>query len=162
MQTRIKKIILIPGLLIVAVLLVLVIVTTLLIYDNSLAEFISHMPVFTATVPTPSMFPTIDQNDVIFVDTRIEFDGILLDDIVVFYDEKMIVHRVIDFKDGNLITKGDHNPDPDDEPVSELMYIGSVVFVFDYGLYLALIILGFGLSLVACNGRRQVKNKRNR
>ena len=156
-----KRVIPMSGLAMVTVMLTLAIAAVLLVSDINLAESVAHLPVFVATVPTPSMSPTIDWEDMILVTTLIEFDDIMLDDIVVFNAPNgMTVHRVIDFEDGSLITKGDNNSDPDEMPVTELMYVGSVVYVFDGVYWAPMILIGF-LGGIAYSMRRTTVRKRN-
>ena len=118
----------------------------------------SDMPIFTAHVPTPSMFPTIDQGDVIFVDTCIGFNDIVLHDIVVFDTPvEMTVHRVIGFDDGNLITQGDNNSKPDGLPITESMYVGSVIYVLEYGTHWVILAMGYWLGWIAHGTFQKIK-----
>ena len=165
MQVRIKKnktfVFAIAAMLVIIFVIVALIATQTLV--NNLLGFVAHMPVFPTHVPTPSMFPTINQGDVIFVDTWMEFADATLNDIVVFdAPVGMTVHRVIGFGNGTLITQGDNNPDPDRLPVTEQTYIGSVIFVLENGSYYAVLILGCVLGLFARYAWLRVKLKRNK
>ena len=158
MQARIKKIIRILALTISIAFLAY----TSISFTSNFLGFSEHMPIFTAHVPTPSMFPTIDQGDVIFVDTRMEFVDVMLNDIVVFdAPVGMTVHRMIGFGNDTLITQGDNNLNPDRLPVTEQMYVGSVIFVLENGSHYAVLILGCILGLFAHNTWLKVKRKRN-
>ena len=131
-------------------------------FTSNFLGFSEYMPIFTAHVPTPSMFPTIDQGDVIFVDTRMEFVDVMLNDIVVFdAPVGMTVHRIIGFGNDTLITQGDNNPNPDGLPVTEQTYVGSVIFILENGSHYAVLILGCILGLFAHNTWLKVKRKRN-
>ena len=159
MRVRRKNIIKISTLAVVVILAMAVILSGSI---NDLLEFVAHLPVFTGTVPTPSMFPTIDQGDVIFVDTRIEFDDIMLGDIVVFNAPVgMTAHRVIGFDDGNLITQGDNNPEPDGLPITGSMYVGAVIYILEGGSYYAVLVLGCFLGWFARDTWLNVKRKRS-
>lgn len=150
----------------ISVMLILIVILTMAIEIptsiNNLMRFTIDLPVFTGTVPTPSMFPTISQGDIILVDTRIALDDVMLYDIVVFdAPVGMVVHRVIGFEDGNLITKGDYNSDSDELRVTESTYIGSIMYVFNGGSYWAVLILGCILGWFACDTWQKRKHKRN-
>ena len=161
MQCRMKNMIKISILVIVFLTYPLLAFVSLT-FPSHLLWLTEYLPIVTAVVPTPSMAPTIDQRDVIFVDTRIEFDDILLDDIVVFYAPVgMVVHRVIGFDDGDLITQGDNNPNPDVLHITESMYVGSVIYIFKGGLYLAVLIIGCGFGWFVFDKWQKVKRKQN-
>ena len=158
MQARIKKII---RILAWAILISFLAYTSISFTSNFLG-LSEYMPIFTAHVPTPSMFPSIDQGDVIFVDTQMEFVDVMLNDIVVFdAPVGMTVHRIIGFGNDTLITQGDNNPNPDGLPVTEQTYVGSVIFVLENGSHYAVLILGCILGLFAHNTWLKVKRKRN-
>lgn len=125
---------------------------------NNISGCASHLPIFIGNVPTPSMFPTINQGDLIIVNTLVDFSYVTINDVVVFNTPiGMVVHRVIDVKEDALITKGDYNPKPD-PPITEDMYIGSVIHMIEYGLYLQALAFGFVLGWIS---RWVVRYKRN-
>ncbi len=86
-------------------------------------------------VVSESMTPTLNVGDIIIVQGK-EFYRV--DDIVVYETDlysKPIVHRIIEVRNGNYVTKGDHNrfPDPGtiapQDGVSEDEVQGKVVYV---------------------------------
>ena len=129
-------------------------------FVSSTLGLTEYTPIITSQVPTPSMFPTIDQRDVIFVGTYVGFDDVTVGDIIVFdVSGVMVVHRVIDFKDRNLLTKGDYNPEPDTIQITEQMYVGSVIFVLKYGFVLAVLIMGCCLGFYTGYALQKKKHK---
>lgn len=133
-----------------------------LTFPSHLLWLTEYLPIVTAIVPTSSMVPTIDQRDVIFVDTRMEFDDIVLDDIVVFHAPVgIVVHRVIGFDDGDLITQGDNNPNPDVLHITESMHVGSVIYILKGGLYLAVLIIGCSFGWSVFDKWQKVKRRQN-
>jgi len=84
------------------------------------------------TVPiSGSMRPTLDVGDLTFV-VETPPEKIQIGDIIQFWNgEKMILHRVVDLNSEGIrtfITKGDANPDPDSDPVTESQIRGKVVY----------------------------------
>ncbi len=100
-------------------LLVILVVYSLFILFNM------HTPILIAT--GMSMNPTINAGDVLILDKP---DILLIDegDIIAYRgNDSIIVHRVIEVRDGYLITKGDNNQS-NDAPVSKDNYVGRVVY----------------------------------
>lgn len=76
-----------------------------------------------------SMYPTIKQNQTIFVNTCYPLEFLEVNDIIVFYYNKtdsFMGHRIIKITDEGFITKGDNNKF-NDELVRKKQYIGKVV-----------------------------------
>jgi signal peptidase len=102
----------------IALLVVLVVYSLLMLFDL-------HTPILIAT--GMSMSPTINAGDVLILDKP---DILLIDedDIIAYRgNDSIIVHRVIEVRDGYLITKGDNNQSSD-TPVSKEDYVGRVVY----------------------------------
>ena len=72
------------------------------------------------------MYPTIYDGDFLIVKLGADFK---INDIVCFFDKenKKIVHRIMDFDDADILTKGDFNKICD-EPISKNQIIGKVVY----------------------------------
>jgi signal peptidase I len=113
---------------------------------------------FTVAAATGSMIPTINGNDIIFIQSNGGVDGssssfanLKRGDIITFTSpigNESIVHRIVDIKldsSGNRIikTKGDANPSSYlgmDYPIREQNYTGKVIYIFPpiFGLFLDL------------------------
>lgn len=79
-------------------------------------------------VNTGSMLPTIQIGDIIIVKLT---DNIQKDDIITYYeDNKFITHRVIEFVEDEVITKGDNN-NTQDKPISKNNIIGKVSLIIN-------------------------------
>lgn len=59
------------------------------------------------TLTGSSMLPTYKPGDVVTVEAINR--PIKVNDIVLFYDKKMVLHRVVKVRDGVVITRGDNN-----------------------------------------------------
>lgn len=85
-----------------------------------------------SAIVTGSMEPKIGVGDIV-ISKDIDFDEIVIDDVIIFYsavENKHIVHRVIRIEeDGSLITKGDANSSEDPASVTKDNYEGKVVNV---------------------------------
>jgi len=85
-------------------------------------------------VSTGSMEPEIMTGSVVF--SSLEIDEINPGDIIVFKSpqnqDNTIVHRVMDIKDGEYITKGDNNDNADDWVVFKEDILGKVAFNIPY------------------------------
>ena len=132
-----------------------------IIYAILFMGLTTWLPMFVGVVPTPSMFPEIEQGDMILVDRQVEFENVMIGDVAVFNAPVMIVHRVINVTDDGLSTQGDYNQDPDDITVTEHMYVGIVVHVFEGGLYWSVGILSSIVVWSACNSWRKIKHMRS-
>lgn len=63
-------------------------------------------------IQSGSMEPTIPTYSICLVTTQVDYDDLSTGDIVVYRrlsDEKLIIHRVVEFADTGAITKGDAN-----------------------------------------------------
>ncbi len=102
--------------------------------------------VFTRKVTGVSMLPTLEQGDLVVVES-VAINQVAIGDIVIFNDpifggcsDFTIIHRVVGIApDGGLITQGDDratNPTPDEPQggphVSQQCLVGKVVFVIPY------------------------------
>jgi len=95
-------------------------------------------------VSSGSMVPSLVIGDIIIVNGGVDFDEINAGDIIVFnepkYGSKVIVHRVKEIHEAStrrIITKGDHNPAPDDWFVTSEDFLGGVIFTIPRVGYLA-------------------------
>lgn len=79
-----------------------------------------------AIVNGNSMYPTIYDGDFLIINQSADYK---INDIVCFFDKenKKIVHRIMDFDDADILTKGDFNKSCD-EPISKSQIIGKVVY----------------------------------
>lgn len=79
-------------------------------------------------VATGSMSPGIPPGSIVYTYSSSQLDE---GDVIAYnYGDTVILHRVLDIRsDGDIITKGDANPEPDPEPVGRLDIIGTAVFV---------------------------------
>lgn len=79
----------------------------------------------TAIVLSGSMEPELSVDDLIVVTAQESYE---LGDVVVYQSgSSLVVHRIIEFADGFVITQGDANNTPD-EPVELALIKGEVVF----------------------------------
>lgn len=79
-------------------------------------------------VLTGSMAPGIPAGSVVY--TRHGTDFATGDVIAYDYGGMAVIHRIANIlPDGNIITKGDANLEPDPEPVSKNNIMGSVIFI---------------------------------
>lgn len=88
-------------------------------------------------VPTASMEPTIKTGDyVIFY--KISYDEVEVGDIIVYKSKAsdtngmFIIHRVIEIKEGYLVTKGDNNALADSEEITSDMVYGKYCFTVSF------------------------------
>lgn len=82
---------------------------------------------FTLGIGSGSMTPNINKGDAVIVEklNKNELKKLKRNDILVFtYNNKIIVHRIVDIKNGSYYTKGDYNKDVDLYPVQEKDIIG--------------------------------------
>ncbi len=117
-----------------------------------------------SAVPTPSMEPTINQNDMV-LGKKVKYESIKLDDIIIYYsseNDMFIVHRVIGGSSTEgFIVKGDNNAVPDSTRVTKDNFLAKAVW---YGKIanigealissksLILIVLILVISVVLFNG----------
>lgn len=85
-------------------------------------------------VMSGSMEPVIHTGAVSYIDTSVEFDQIVNEDIIAFSSKgKNVTHRVYQVNgDSTLTTKGDANRTPDIRKVSEDDYIGRYIVSIPY------------------------------
>jgi|GEM_PF-6065774 len=85
-----------------------------------------------ANVPTGSMEPNIHVGDMIIFQSR-PMEDYEVNDVIVYVrdegeeSEKLIVHRIVEITDGQIITKGDANQESDN-PKRMGTVVGRVVF----------------------------------
>ena len=79
-----------------------------------------------AIVVGNSMYPNLKDGDFLVVKQHAEVE---YGDVVCFFDEeeRRIVHRIVQIKDDEIITKGDFNKTKD-KPIKENQLIGKVIF----------------------------------
>ncbi len=70
-----------------------------------------------------SMWPLVSKNDKIFIINR-PFKDLKKGDIILFYHNCFILHRIIENLNGKLITKGDNNRYKDNFLINKEDYIG--------------------------------------
>ena len=96
---------------------------------------------YTRRVDGTSMLPTLEEGDLVVVQ-GVPFSDLSVGDIIV-YDPPCsatgasVIHRVVGFSEGGVVTKGDNNgyadPGPiSNGPVTQDCYVGKVVFVIPY------------------------------
>ena len=96
---------------------------------------------YTRRVDGISMLPTLEEGDLVVVQNS-PFGDLTLGDVIV-YDPPCsvtgasVIHRVVGFSGGGVVTKGDNNnyadPGPiSDGPITEDCFVGKVVFVIPY------------------------------
>ncbi len=95
------------------------------------------------SIETGSMSPTIPEGSMVYIKPCNSFDDYAVGDVVTFTDPstgKSFTHRVIqtDTANGEFITKGDANAEPDLKPTSAQLAVGKV--------QLAIPLLGYAAS----------------
>ena len=111
--------------------------------------FTEYVPLFIGHADGESMHPTLSFGDFILISPHVKFDDVKDGDIIIFDNgEKHVVHRVIGFQDGALITQGDNNKYPDNTYTTKETYVGSVIYVFGGGVYMILLFLGFLICML--------------
>lgn len=113
-------------------------------------------------VETGSMADAININDLIIVK---QTENINQNDIIAFkQDGDLIVHRIVEKKNDEIITKGDAN-NQEDEPIKTEQVIGKVVKVFSFRsiilIILSIIILNIFLVLIKELGKIKERPKIN-
>lgn len=84
------------------------------------------------SVASGSMIPNLYPGDLVFA---IEPNNLSVGDIIIYrancygLPKKDIIHRIIKFEDGKIITKGDNNPIEDPCSVDKSQIKGKVIFV---------------------------------
>lgn len=109
------------------ILLLVVVIFTIysIIQTNILKKDYVNFFGYTAfEVITGSMSDTIEIGDIVIVKI-IHGNDISLDDIIVFKEEGIITHRVIEINEDIIITKGDAN-NAKDKPITRDMVLGKV------------------------------------
>ena len=164
MQIRVKRITVGSGL--IMLLGVLALMAFVFICCINLGNIEVCMPICMGTVPTPSMFPLINQGDMILFDKYKKFDDIVLGDIIVFDKPgKRIVHMVINDTTDSLITHGINNPKNETEFVTETEYVGYFIFPLRYGSYILVLLGGlyggFCLGRFVCAKQQKAKLKKD-
>jgi len=96
---------------------------------------------FTRRVDGTSMLPTFEEGDLVVIQS-VPFRDLKVGDIIVYNPPcavtgQSVIHRIIGFAGGGLVTKGDNNPYSDPGPISngpvtEDCYVGKVVYVVPY------------------------------
>ena len=96
----------------------------------------------TRRVSGTSMLPTLEGGDLVVVQP-VSISDVKVGDIIVYNDlcstgGESVIHRVVGFQSGGLITKGDNNRGTDqtsgiaDGPITQQCLVGRVVFVIPY------------------------------
>ncbi len=134
-----------------------------LIYGSIIALFCTLLilyiaPIHFIVVRGHSMEPTIDDGEIVVL-LPVDKNDIQTGDIIAFrHGEKQIIHRVVNFENGMIITKGDNLPATDPYLISksdvvgryatEIPYLGLVV---QYGrsplIYIFLILVPAALLI---------------
>jgi signal peptidase I len=97
---------------------------------------------YTRRVESTSMLPTLEEGDQVVL-LNVPFSSLKLGDIIVYnppcsQNGGSVIHRIVAFADGGVITKGDNNQYTDPAgaisagPVTSNCYEGKVVFVIPY------------------------------
>jgi len=96
---------------------------------------------YTRRVDGTSMLPTFEEGDLVVIQS-VPFSDLKVGDIIVYNPPcaitgESVIHRIIGFSGGGLVTKGDNNPYSDPGPISngpvtENCYVGKVVYVIPY------------------------------
>lgn len=97
---------------------------------------------YTRRVSGTSMLPTLEQGDLVVIQP-VPFDSVHLGDIIVYgppcsASGDAVIHRVVNYSNGGLTTKGDNNPISDQaagiavSPIHPDCIIGKVIFVVPY------------------------------
>lgn len=97
---------------------------------------------YTRRVTGTSMFPTLEDGDLVFLE-QVPFNSISVGDIIVYNppcaaESFSVIHRIVAISDGGFITKGDNNGVTDQAagiatgPVTAACIEGEVVFVIPY------------------------------
>ena len=83
----------------------------------------------TFIVRSGSMEPAICTGSICFVDKRIGYDDIEVNDIIAFKRGKLLVtHRVVNITEEGFVTKGDNNDTEDGVTTTKDNYIGKTLF----------------------------------
>ena len=86
-------------------------------------------------VVSGSMEPSLYAGDIVFVNTNVDFEDVEIGDVIIFqYEDKKIIHRVIDeiWIDGekHLKTKGDNNKRADGYLTTKYNFCGVALSKF--------------------------------
>lgn len=103
--------------------------TILIVFGLLIIFFLRIYGIDTFIVRSGSMEPAIWTGSMCFVDKRIEYDDIAVDDIVAFKRGKLLVtHRVVNITEEGFVTKGDNNDMDDGVTTTKDNYIGKTIF----------------------------------
>lgn len=81
----------------------------------------------TYVIVSPSMKPTIDAGDLIFI-KKVDINNLKKGDIISFKNDDIIAtHRIVDIDDKKVVTKGDNN-NIEDYPTDKSDIIGKFIF----------------------------------
>jgi signal peptidase I len=106
------------------------IIAVLAIYTPKLLSKYLHTPYPMAAVTSNSMWPTLKAGDLVLM-RGISGGEAKVGQIVIYQNEKgFTIHRLIEKKDGKLITKGDAN-NISDPPILESEIVGRAVYFGD-------------------------------
>ncbi|MCL2323316.1 MAG: signal peptidase I [Oscillospiraceae bacterium] len=114
------------NLIIIALLIVFVIniVSYFTISDRKNLTFLGYKPVI---VKSGSMEPEIFENALVLL-KKCDLKEIKVDDIAsFFYENNIVLHKVIEIKDDSIRTKGVNNPVPDPFVVTKDMIFGKAI-----------------------------------
>ncbi len=75
-----------------------------------------------------SMEPEIKTGSICLIDTDCDYDELKVGDVIAFTNGRIsVTHRIYEFRDGLICTKGDANDSPDQYFISEGNYLGRYV-----------------------------------
>lgn len=84
-------------------------------------------------VRSGSMEPTIMTGSLCLVNTRYDYEKVMVDDVIAFeLGNVLVTHRVVQITDDGFITKGDHNDLSDGLTTNEKNYVGKSLISFPY------------------------------
>ena len=133
-----KKAIKIIGNILAWILLILALVVTILVFssnsNNGVSNLFGFMPL---TVESPSMEPTIKQDDLIIVREIDDVNDLKVGDVITYRTilkglensgDRLNTHRIVEIVDNNgiksFVTKGDNNPVNDEQKVASGDLVG--------------------------------------
>ena len=114
----------------VKLLLYVVFVGAAVYYTPKILSQALHTDYPMATITSGSMWPALKTNDLIFM-KGVSGSEVELGQIIIYQNSRgFTIHRLVEKKDGKLITKGDANSSKDN-PITEDQVIGRAVYIGD-------------------------------
>ena len=90
------------------------------------------LPYYPVVIATGSMEPKINVGDIVIIKKK-SYDDVSVDDVIEYkVSNYTVIHRVIEKREKNLITKGDNNNSIDPKPINKDQVNGIVVFRLPY------------------------------